>query len=118
MVQTLFTSKTRSSIDKQKGLLSLELAEVKEISEMIFKRLEQKIKVIEALEASVDSKISRLERLLQRAESVNAPGGGLTRQHEIIALKQKGLGTREISEVLDMPEGEVALILDLYVQKI
>jgi ArsR family metal-binding transcriptional regulator len=117
MVQSLFTSKTRSSIEKQKGLLSLELAEVKEISEMIFKRLEKKIRVIEALEASVDNKISALERLVQRAEAINTPGGGLTRQHEIIALQQKGLDTMAISEVLDMPQGEVALILDLHMQK-
>ena len=81
MVQTLFTSKARSSIEKQKGVLSLELAEVKEISEVIFKKLEKKIQVIEALEASVDNKISTLERLIQRAESINGPGGGLTRQH-------------------------------------
>jgi hypothetical protein len=118
MVQTLFTSKTRSSIETHKGLLSLELAEVREISEIIFKKLEKKIRVIEALEESVDNKISLLERLIQRAESISTPGGGLTRQHEIISLQQKGLGTKEISEVLDMPQGEVALILDLHVQKI
>ena len=115
MAQPLFASKAKASAERGKGLLALELTEIKEISEIIFNRLEKKIQVIEALEASVDKKISTLERLVQRAESLNTPGGGLNRQHEIIALRQKGLGTEAIAEVLDMPRGEVDLILDLHV---
>ena len=72
MAQTLFTSKTKAAVDKGKDIVALELAEIKEISEIIFRKLEKKIQVIEALEASVDRKIATLERLVQRAESLNA----------------------------------------------
>jgi hypothetical protein len=41
---------------KEKNLLTLELSEIKEISELIFKKLEKKIQSIETLEAKVDKK--------------------------------------------------------------
>lgn len=117
MVRNLLSSKSRPAVEHEKKLLTLELAEVREISDLIFKKLEAKIKVLEAMESSIDRKMASLERLIQRAEAMHAPGAGMNRQHEILALKERGLGTGEIAEILDMHVGEVELILELNVQR-
>jgi DNA-binding NarL/FixJ family response regulator len=98
---------------KEDSLLALELAEVKEVADIIFNRLEKKIEVLQAIEASVDEKIARLDKLIQRAEATRSPSEGTNRQHEIVALRQKGLKIDEIGAILDMPVGEVELILNL-----
>lgn len=107
------SNKAENNKGRERGLLSLELAEVKEISDLIFKRLEKKIEVLEAIEASVDEKIARLERLIHRAEAIRPVSGGLNREHEIMALKQRGLKIDEIADIIDMPVGEIELVLNL-----
>jgi DNA-binding NarL/FixJ family response regulator len=147
---------------KDKDLLELEAAEIREISELLFRKLDQKVKAVEAVEISLDKKIALLAQLIQKAESFNASsssfkkieqvdqivqageaigasldkkiamlglllqkaeplsasgngsGGTQNRQHEIIALQQKGMGIKEIAEVLDLPQGEVGLIINLH----
>jgi hypothetical protein len=99
---------------KEKHLLTLELSEVKEIADLIFKRLEEKINVLEAMEASIDKKTERLEKLIQRVETIKAPAVGIERQHEIIALEQRGMKICEIADILDMPAGEVELIFNFH----
>jgi DNA-binding NarL/FixJ family response regulator len=101
----------------EKSLLALELAEIKEVADIIFNRLEKKIAVLEAIEASVDEKITDLEKLIQRVEAIKTPSEGTNRQHEITSLRQKGLKIDEIATILDMPRGEVELILNLSPQK-
>jgi hypothetical protein len=115
------------------NVLSLEIAEIKEISDIIFRRIENKIGMLNEMEASVDRKIAVLERLLQRAEyfsnvPAKAPGmvrtkvpantpaqtNGMTRQQEVIAMKQRGLKAGEIAGMLHMPVGEVEMILGLH----
>ncbi|HET6514393.1 MAG TPA: hypothetical protein VFG09_04475 [Thermodesulfovibrionales bacterium] len=98
---------------KEENLLSLELAEVKDVADLIFRRLEKKIEVLEAIESSVDEKIAILEKLLQQAESVKTPSDSMNRKHEIIALKRRGLKIDEIASILDMPVGEVQLVVNL-----
>ena len=79
--------------------------------------LEKKMQAVESLEASVDKKIGALEMLARRAEAMKSHGGASNRQHEIVSLHHKGLKTREIGEVLDMPVGEVELILEVFPQR-
>jgi len=117
MVKDMLSFNSKAAVEKGKNVLTLELAEIREISDIIFKKLEKKIQVIEAIEASVDAKMAALERLIQKAEYFRSPGSGANRHHEIIALKEKGLETLEIAEILDIPRGEVNLILDLHMQK-
>ncbi len=124
--------------------LNLELAEIREISDIMFKKLEGKLREVQAVEASVDkkkrelsglvqlvdeldkklsagrelaetldTKIAALQQLLQHAESVHSQGDGMNRRQEIGALIRKGLASREIAEVLGMPQGEVELIVEL-----
>lgn len=96
-----------------KDLLSLELAEIREISDVIFRRLEMKIEVLEAIEASVDEKVALLEKLINRVEAIKFPSDISNREFEIIQLSAKGLKIDEIARILDMPAGEVDLILNL-----
>jgi len=158
MAQTQLPIQSRN----EKNILELEVAEINEISDILFKKLDQKVKAIEVMEAalnkkaaalvlllqkaeaflasgsslrtieqldqkaqaaeaigaSLDKKIAMLGLLLQKAEplsaSVNVLGDTPNRRHEIVALQKKGLGVKEIAEVLDMPQGEVDLILNLH----
>jgi len=165
----------KQALEKEKRILSLELAEIKEISEIMLKKLEMKIQIVQALEASVDKKKAEVEQLLQRAkaletnvlaneefssaldskkndletltqrasaldkkvkdsenlaltldkkisvlhrlslqsEALKPQGSAVGRNQEIVALSRKSLSSREIAEVLNMPLGEVELILEI-----
>ena len=120
MLKKIITADRKPAVKKQNDQLVLELAEIREISELMFRTLEKKIAALEDLEASTDKKIEALERLLRRAETLQAHGigaaGGANSDQEIVALCGKGLPAREIAEVFDIPQGEVDLILDLNLQ--
>jgi hypothetical protein len=115
MLKTLMpTNKSSDRNRKEKELLTLELAEIKEVSDLLFQRIEHKVRVLEELETSVGKKIRELELLVQRAEAVRtAEGGGVVGQHDIGALARKGMKSGEIAHLLGMPVGEVELFLNL-----
>ncbi len=98
---------------KEKNLLAFELSEVKDIADIIFERLNRKIEVLESIESSVNEKINMLEGLIQRAEALKAVPLNNDRHSEIASLGRKGLKSREIASVLDIPIGEVELLLGL-----
>lgn len=121
----MITAKEKKFVEREVNLLSLEVAEIKEISDIIFRRIENKIRALNEIEASVDRKIASLEQLLHRAEHMNPASGkvparvpttGMTKRQEIIALKQRGLKAGEIAGTLHMPVGEVQMILGLHQQ--
>ncbi len=70
----------------------------------------------ESLVARLDRKIAAIDRMIQRTELLNAANGVSNRQKEIVVLTQKGLAAKEIADVLDIPQGEVELILELGLQ--
>jgi DNA repair exonuclease SbcCD ATPase subunit len=145
MASNIITAdRKKAPAKKQKQQLDLELAEVRDISDMLFKKLEAKIQAVQALEASMELKKNELNRLLrqsdavekklregqelanaldrklaalqqhlQQAEAIQTREDSAGRQQEIVALIRKGLPSREIAEVLDMPQGEVELIAEL-----
>jgi len=78
---------------------------------------ENKLQAIESLESSVDKKMGALEMLARKAEALKSAEGASKQHYEIFSLRQKGLKTKDIGEVLDMPLGEVELILALLPQK-
>jgi hypothetical protein len=99
---------------KEKELLTLELAEIKEVSDLLFQKIEKKVRVLEALEASVDKKIMELELLVQRADALRPAGSeSAIGRHDIAALARKGMKSNEIATLLGMPVGEVELLLNL-----
>lgn len=109
------TSKPRpkGKTSKEKSLLLLELAEIKEISDKLFERIEKKIEVLRALEASVDEKIIALRKLGQEGVPLETPLADVDNRLAVISLKKKGLNIQEIAGILGMPVGEVELILNL-----
>lgn len=114
MIKRLLKSGSTDKIEREKELLAVELAEIKEIAEMIFERIEKRMDELKKLEASLDEKISILERLIERAENIRPSVEKDLRHNEIIALRKRGLKIDEISDILDIPVGEVELILNLY----
>jgi len=70
MGTNVITADKQPAIEKEKRILNLELVEIQEISELMFRKLEMKIQVIQALEASVDKKKAELNQLIQRAETL------------------------------------------------
>ncbi|MBF0405128.1 MAG: hypothetical protein HQL00_14310 [Nitrospirae bacterium] len=93
--------------------LNAEIARFEKVAGTLFRRLEKSIKILEAIEASVDSKIAHFERLIQMADSVNYTDCGQNRRYEVLALTGKGLGIDEIASVLGVQHGEIELILNL-----
>lgn len=119
----MIAEKKNISAARAMDSLSQELAEVREISDIIFRKIEQKIGMLNSLEASVDRKIASLEQLLRRAEQVNvapqqaaARPVATTKEQQVILLQKRGLKAAEISRMLGMPAGEVELILGFYAQ--
>ena len=109
------TSKSRpkGKTSKEKSLLLLELAEIKEISDKLFEKIEKKIEVLRALDTSVDEKIIALRKLGQEGVTLETPSADVDNRPTVISLKKKGLSIQEIAGILHMPVGEVELILNL-----
>lgn len=113
MMKKPLPQKTPNGHDREKQLLTLELAEIREISEILFTRLDRKIKTLESLEASIDRKVLHLERLMQAGNSLGDAAADLGKQHQIASLSARGMRSTDIAEVLHLPVGEVELVLAL-----
>ena len=113
MLNNMFSSDSRTEIEKQKRLLTRERSELRQISDIIIQKLEKKIQVLATMESTIDRKMASLEQLLQRAETIKVPAIDTSRPNEIISLRERGMSPEEIAQVLEMPMGEVSLILDL-----
>jgi uncharacterized protein len=109
----LFASSTRVENEKQQRMLTRERAELRQISDIVIKKLEKKIELLQAMESTIDKKIAAFEGLIQQAESIKTKGDVGNRPHEIMALHGKGMKAADIAAVLVMPVGEVQLILEL-----
>ncbi|MBE0569708.1 MAG: hypothetical protein IH576_03620 [Deltaproteobacteria bacterium] len=111
----MFRRKDASGADPARERLTLELAEIEEISGKLFRRIDERVGALSALEARLDEKARAVEALVARAASIGASHGDSVdlRRRGVSALAQKGLKADEIAEVFDMTQGEVELILNL-----
>ncbi len=103
---------------KAKGNVILELSEVNEITEKLVNRIENKIKVLKAIEAQADHKIAILDGLITKMKdmdpSIERFGARESGQRgEVRTLSHKGFNPEQIARILDLPSGEVELILNL-----
>ncbi|MBF0339165.1 MAG: hypothetical protein HQL05_15200 [Nitrospirae bacterium] len=112
-MKKLFEAKGKGKAVEKKEDTKNDIAILENTANVIFKKLEKQIEILEAIEASVDAKLVNFERLLHMADSVNHPQGAVNRQHEVMALTYRGLDMDEIADVLGMQRGEVELILNL-----
>ncbi|MFA6149085.1 MAG: hypothetical protein WC899_12840 [bacterium] len=115
MLKKLFQRKGGAGSDDARERLTLELVEIEEIAEALFKRMEARLEELKAIEARLDKKAGALESLLSRAASIGSAQSDAvdSRRREVVALSRKGLKTDEIAGVFDMTRGEVELILNL-----
>ena len=111
----LFGRKNPTGTDPARQRLTLELAEIEEISQKLFRKIDERIQALAALEARLDEKAGAVEALVEKASSIGAAQGEAVevRRRGVIALAQKGLKADEIAEIFDMTKGEVELILNL-----
>jgi DNA-directed RNA polymerase specialized sigma24 family protein len=110
----------RPGKNKKKAMevVPLEWQEIGDITEKLIARLEKKIQTLKALEAQADEKIAVLTNLLQKektAVKVEGAGKDTSRpgRSEVENLAGKGFKSEEIARILDLPSGEVELILNL-----
>jgi DNA-binding NarL/FixJ family response regulator len=96
-------------------LLALQVTEIEEISEKLFTKMEEKMKSLRDIEARLDRKIAVLEELMQRVEKAEISSNQAidSRYREITDLAAQGLNIDAIAGVLDIPKGEIELILSL-----
>lgn len=115
MLKKIIQKQAAPARSREKEQATLEITEMQAIAERAISRLEARIRVLEAAEKRIDRKLEKLEGLLEKAELLpSTPGDSpAARSHEIGALIQKGLKVDEIAKVLNIPRGEVELILSL-----
>jgi len=94
-------------------------------AEQFNRQLQEKHRTIELLNSKLDKRIHSLNLLVGRADAAisrytsppmeNGHNGNHTgsRQAEILALSEKGLGVEEIAQKLSIQRGEVTLVLNL-----
>jgi len=98
---------------KEYELLAPELSEIKDIADILFGRIEKKVEELKSIEGLVDEKIKLLNDLIKRAESLTSSFESSAHFREVLTLNEKGLKIDEIARILDVPAGEVELILNL-----
>lgn len=113
MLNTIFK---RKAVEDKVAIIPVNIAENKNLersADKILKKIEKKIEILEAIETSVDKKLAAFERLIHMAEGIKTPGNNKSPRYEIIALNRRGLEADEIAGILDIPRGEIELILNL-----
>lgn len=104
---------------REKGVfgeaLDREVTLLEEAAERFFRKVEGRLEALERLQESLDAKARALEDRLARAErAVALPHGAAEgRGRAVAALHAKGLSADEIASFLDIPRGEVELMLEL-----
>jgi len=97
---------------------NLEVMEINDIAEKLLDRLDQKIKAFKTVEARADEKITILEGLMNQIKKMNSPVQPVSQigegyQKEVQSLYEKGFAADQIGRILDLPSGEVDLVLNL-----
>jgi len=115
MKKGLFGKKGSAGTEEARQRLTLELSEIADLAEKLFRRMEERIEALKGLETRLDEKARALESLVARAGSIGEAQRETieARRREILALARKGLKIDEIAGVFDMTKGEVELILKL-----
>ncbi|MBA4373164.1 MAG: hypothetical protein C0402_09930 [Thermodesulfovibrio sp.] len=118
MLKKIINKQLQPAKSREKELATLEITEIHAITDRLITRLESRLKVLESAEKRVDEKLEKLERLIEKAELLQKSAGDApARSHETKALVQnlvqQGLKVDEIARVLNIPKGEIELILSL-----
>lgn len=96
-----------------KDMLSSEMAELEEIADRLFLRIEKRVHSLLEIEKRLDAKIARLEQLMSSNDDAPVRTKTPGNSDEIARLYAKGLKIDDIADILDIPRGEVELVLRL-----
>jgi len=97
----------------------LTLTEVDEITDKLVSRIEKKITALRTLSAEADQRIAILDGLITKYKNIHLPARIDSRPEEknsrgdVRMLSGKGFSPDQISRILDLPSGEVELMLNL-----
>jgi len=96
-------------------LLNLQLSEIEELSSLLMSRIDERVKALKEIEKRIDEKKDMLQRLLIRAENISSECEDLSgyRYREVMVLAGRGLKVEEIANLLDLPVGEVELLINM-----
>lgn len=105
-------------LGKTRKVTKLEMVEFNEIADKLMDRIDIKIKTLKEIELRINQKIAVLDGLMTRYKTMNLPGelpAGIVKAYpnDIRTLADKGFGSDQIARILDMPSGEVELMLNL-----
>lgn len=109
-----FSSFKRNVDKKEIHKLVDVVTELKEIAEIIFERIDKKITELKDIEKRLDEKIKRIENQLIKEDSPKISKLAYDKRSEIIRLYKSDMELREIAKTLNIPIGEVELIVNLY----
>jgi hypothetical protein len=95
-----------------------EISEFEAVADRLVERIEEKIKALKGLEARADEKIVLLDGLITRVKGLNLTAESVKKasgnsRDEVQSLSGKGFKADQIARILDLPSGEVELILNL-----
>ncbi len=116
MIKGITGKKRKKSTKEELGrLLELELSEIEELSALLMSRIDERVKTLQNIERRLDEKIQLLEGLLSMTEKITqeADHSYNYRYREVMVLASKGLKVEEIASILDLPAGEVELIINM-----
>ncbi|MFH0926911.1 MAG: hypothetical protein V1872_14975 [bacterium] len=92
------------------------------LSKKTLDNIADKVKTVDKTSRILDKKIEELKNILSQANIVISTQSTIKnivndkmqeRRTKVIELKKQGMGLKEISKMLEIPEGEVNLILNL-----
>jgi len=118
MIKQFLKDKGRKKPERENAdrLLSLQIDEIEELSALLMSRIDERVKDLKELEERIDAKMKDLQRLIARAEELSeesVPDFTDYRVREVMVLASKGLRIDEIATILDLPAGEIELILSM-----
>lgn len=108
--------KKREEPETPERLLALQIDEIEELSSLLMSKIDARVKALAEIEERIDEKIKHLEKLIARAEEVSeeyTPDYSDYRIREVMVLASKGLKVEEIASLLDLPSGEIELLLSM-----
>ncbi|MBI5601860.1 MAG: hypothetical protein HY879_00735 [Deltaproteobacteria bacterium] len=113
----LFEKLKANPIKAQRDI-TLEMSEINDIIEKMVLRIDNKIKALKIMETRADQKIAILDGMITKLKT--KPFIGVTsdkaeqgHQNDVQTLADKGFNAEQIARILDLPSGEVELILNL-----
>ena len=97
---------------------TLEVLEINNIAEKLFLRIDHRIKALKTVEVQADQKIAILDGLITKFKKLNfssepIEAGEDGQQKEVQSLAGKGFNSEQIARILNLPSGEVELMLNL-----